>query len=224
MRRKQDKPSISDSLSTKEKLIEVGIHLFSKNGFEGTTTRMLADAIGANNAVIYFHFKSKENLYAEVLNTVAERAKTFFAPLQQEIIEKRGDKPFTPDVSWKYISRYIDLYIAFLQDTSKKEELYLLLREELSPANGQRPIAEVICNEIEHIFRQLLMDYWQSDNDQMVAIAVRLITNSFIALSDHSSFMKMTLNISLENDLPQNVWDDIKNFALNSIQSYKEAI
>ena len=57
-----DMSTPSGELSTKDKLIQEGIKLFSRHGFEGTTTRMLADAIGANNAVVYFHFKTKEKV------------------------------------------------------------------------------------------------------------------------------------------------------------------
>ena len=83
----QDMGTPAGTLSTKDRLILEGIRLFSKNGFGGTTTRMLADAIGANNAVVYFHFKTKENLYEEVLNYVAEQARQFFSPLQEEILQ-----------------------------------------------------------------------------------------------------------------------------------------
>ena len=134
-----DMSTPSGELSTKDKLIQEGIKLFSRHGFEGTTTRMLADAIGANNAVVYFHFKTKENSYTEVLNSVAEHARLYFKPLQDEILAAYENRNFSSDEAWICIQKFIDLYINLLHDSSKKDELYLLLHEELSPANGERP-------------------------------------------------------------------------------------
>ena len=48
----QDMGTPAGTLSTKDRLILEGIRLFSKNGFGGTTTRMLADAIGVSEVYV----------------------------------------------------------------------------------------------------------------------------------------------------------------------------
>ena len=182
-----DMSTPSGELSTKDKLIQEGIKLFSRHGFEGTTTRMLADAIGANNAVVYFHFKTKENLYTEVLNSVAEHARLYFKPLQDEILAAYEDQNFSSDEAWICIQKFIDLYINLLHDSSKKDELYLLLHEELSPANGERPITNVACRSAENVLKHLLMTYWNNNNYQTATIVSRLTIGSLISLSEINS-------------------------------------
>ena len=45
---------------TRQRLIEAALKIFGESGFEGASTRMLADAAGANLAAIPYHFGSKE--------------------------------------------------------------------------------------------------------------------------------------------------------------------
>lgn len=211
-----------DDLSTKEKLIIEGIQLFSKNGFSGTTTRMLADAIGANNAVVYFHFKSKENLYAEVLNYVAKHAEDYYKDLHEEILAAYKEKELDSAEAWAYIERFIDLYINLLQDKTKKDELYLILHEELNPANGIRPITRVACQSAENIMKQLLISYWKSDDYQAAAIASRLAISSLIALTEHPTFLKLSLHLEENEDLPASAWNDIRDYTLHSLRSFRQ--
>ena len=43
------------------------MQLFAKNGFRGTTTRDLAALAGVNEAIIFRHFSTKEELYTAIL-------------------------------------------------------------------------------------------------------------------------------------------------------------
>jgi TetR/AcrR family transcriptional regulator len=52
----------------RQQLIEVAIDLFSKKGFGGTTTKEIAAAAGVNEAIIFRHFATKQQLYAAILD------------------------------------------------------------------------------------------------------------------------------------------------------------
>ncbi len=52
----------------KHQLIEVAIDLFSQKGFGGTTTKEIAAAAGVNEAIIFRHFATKQQLYAAILD------------------------------------------------------------------------------------------------------------------------------------------------------------
>src|SRR5512140_3288182 len=51
----------------RQQLIGVAKELFAARGFEGTTTRELAERAGVNEALIFRHFPSKDELYWAVL-------------------------------------------------------------------------------------------------------------------------------------------------------------
>lgn len=48
-------------------IIETATPLFARQGFEGTTTRQIAERAGVNEAIIFRHFPSKEELYWAVI-------------------------------------------------------------------------------------------------------------------------------------------------------------
>jgi len=51
----------------REQLIRVAIELFSRKGFNGTTTKEIAAAAGVTEALIFRHFPTKEALYDAIL-------------------------------------------------------------------------------------------------------------------------------------------------------------
>jgi TetR/AcrR family transcriptional regulator len=55
-------------------LIKVAIRLFSQKGFSGTTTREIAVAAGVNEAIIFRHFATKDELYAAILDSKARQS------------------------------------------------------------------------------------------------------------------------------------------------------
>ncbi len=56
----------------REQLLQIALKLFSQRGFEGTTTRSIAAAAGVSEAVIFQHFKTKEDLYSSIFDYKAK--------------------------------------------------------------------------------------------------------------------------------------------------------
>jgi len=52
----------------RKKIQDVANKLFSKKGFENTTTRDIAEAAGISNASLYYYFDSKEDLLYRILH------------------------------------------------------------------------------------------------------------------------------------------------------------
>lgn len=50
----------------REAILDASLELFGRHGLHGVTTRMIADAAGISEALLYRHFKGKEALYAEL--------------------------------------------------------------------------------------------------------------------------------------------------------------
>ncbi len=51
----------------RKQLLETAMRLFAEQGFDGTSTREIADAAGINEAMIFRHFPTKEDLYWAVV-------------------------------------------------------------------------------------------------------------------------------------------------------------
>ena len=74
----QPAPEIHPRLSAEQRrrqIIEVAIDLFSRRGFNGTTTKEIAAAAGVNEAIIFRHFAGKEQLYSAILDHRRESLK-----------------------------------------------------------------------------------------------------------------------------------------------------
>jgi AcrR family transcriptional regulator len=53
-------------------IIEAAASLFSRKGFNGTTTREVAEAVGVSEAAVFKHFATKEELYAAIIEAKAQ--------------------------------------------------------------------------------------------------------------------------------------------------------
>ncbi|HAW40837.1 MAG TPA: TetR family transcriptional regulator, partial [Pseudomonas sp.] len=71
-----------DAEQTRLKIIAAALELFSRNGYSNTTLAMIAEAAGFSRGPIYWHFKSKDELYEAVLAYSQE-------PLEQLIEQSR---------------------------------------------------------------------------------------------------------------------------------------
>jgi TetR/AcrR family transcriptional regulator len=56
----------------RSQLLRIAKELFSERGFENTTTKAIAAAAGVTEAMIFRHFASKEELYANILDRQAD--------------------------------------------------------------------------------------------------------------------------------------------------------
>lgn len=62
----------------RESILAAAVPLFAKHGFNGTTTKMIAQAADISEALMYRHFSSKEAIYDE-LKTYCNRDKQLLA-------------------------------------------------------------------------------------------------------------------------------------------------
>ena len=58
---------LTDPDSARGKLLQVAAHLFRNKGYERTTVRDLAGAVGIQSGSIFHHFKSKEEILRAVM-------------------------------------------------------------------------------------------------------------------------------------------------------------
>ena len=82
---KREAPASTRGEDTRERLIEAAIRIFGELGFEGASTRMLADAAGANLAAIPYHFGNKEGLYRAAAEFIVGRCSQDILPTLEKV-------------------------------------------------------------------------------------------------------------------------------------------
>ncbi|THV43269.1 TetR/AcrR family transcriptional regulator [Glycomyces buryatensis] len=58
--------------STRERIQQTAIALFSEHGYEHTSLREIAEHLGVTKAALYYHFKTKEDIAASFFDSYAE--------------------------------------------------------------------------------------------------------------------------------------------------------
>jgi AcrR family transcriptional regulator len=73
----------------RQQILDVALKLFARHGFQGTTTRRIAQAAAVNEALIFRHFPTKEELYWAVLQRECDREGGPGA-FQQKLVTHQG--------------------------------------------------------------------------------------------------------------------------------------
>ncbi len=107
------------AVDTRTQILEVARELFVTRGFAATTTRELADRLGFTKAALYYHFHTKDDLWAALAEPMLERMRALV-----------DDTAVTdePVARAAWLARYIDtmfdyrdLIQVFHQDPSAKQ-------------------------------------------------------------------------------------------------------
>jgi AcrR family transcriptional regulator len=72
------------SSNRREQILDVAMAFFARQGFEGTTTREIAEAGRVNEAIIFRHFPTKEDLYWAIIERKCQTSSRWRV-IQQEI-------------------------------------------------------------------------------------------------------------------------------------------
>lgn len=75
---------ITDPESARGKLLQVSAHLFRNKGYERTTVRDLASAVGIQSGSLFHHFKSKD----EILRAVMEQTIIYNTALMRAALDE----------------------------------------------------------------------------------------------------------------------------------------
>lgn len=76
-------------MTTKERIVDEALTLFSENGFKGTSVKNIADAVGIRDSSLYKHFKSKQEIFDTIISQfyihVGNMSKTLGLPNDDDI-------------------------------------------------------------------------------------------------------------------------------------------
>lgn len=75
-------------MSTKEKIMDVALHMFSERGYEAVSIRDICGEVGIKESTLYYHFKNKK----DILDSLISKFKTHIDELLGHI-EDIGTEP-----------------------------------------------------------------------------------------------------------------------------------
>jgi len=114
----------SEAIPTEERIKNAAREVFLEKGYEGATTREIADRAGMNRALMNYYFRSKEKLFnaifEEELKRVVKGMQTVLAtdlPLKEKIVALINNE-------FNLLTERQHLACFILQESSTKPELY----------------------------------------------------------------------------------------------------
>ena len=141
---------ITDPESARGKLLQTAAHLFRSKGYERTTVRDLASAVGIQSGSIFHHFKSKDEILRSVMEetilyntalmraaladatTLRERLLALIRCELQSITGGTGEAMAVLVYEWRSLSEEGQAYILSLRDIY--EQMWLEVLEEARTA------------------------------------------------------------------------------------------
>lgn len=137
------------SQATREALMKAGIKLFGEHGFDGTSTRALAAAAGANVASIAYHFGGKDGLRRACAEGIARKLGGVIEP----VLDQAGADP-DPETAATILERTAATMTRFILTGPETETMVpFLLREVARPGEVldivyegvMRPVHAHVC-------------------------------------------------------------------------------
>jgi AcrR family transcriptional regulator len=89
---------------TASRIREVALSLFTRQGYEKTSLREIAAALGITKAAVYYHYRSKVDILDDLLRPVADEEEKILA-------DSRAEGLADPASRMRLVERYVDLLL-----------------------------------------------------------------------------------------------------------------
>jgi AcrR family transcriptional regulator len=128
---------------TRRRMIEAATDMFALRGYEGTSTRLLAERAGVNLPAIQYHFGSKEGLYRAVIGQIVEKiaGRMATAASEAEVVLAKDDAPRPALLAGLY--RMLDAFLVLMVDDPERHRLFIH-RAEVEHACALEPLQDAI--------------------------------------------------------------------------------
>lgn len=129
----------SNTTGTRASLILAALHLFGRKGYDGTSTRAIADRAGTNVASIAYHFEGKSGLRRACAELVGERISGALAPFDA------ATPPETPEAAHKTLRNALRAFVGLVVGSSEAEDMVSFVVRELSEPG---PVADQLFDTV----------------------------------------------------------------------------
>ena len=102
-------PTRDDTTSSRDRILAAATDLFAQRGYEATSTRAIADAVGLNIATVAYHVGAKATLYLEVMR----RAHVDQRQAVVAALTRLGECEPTAEATRQGLRTFVDAYLDF---------------------------------------------------------------------------------------------------------------
>lgn len=88
----------------RREIIRAAMEVFARSGFSGSTTRKIAHTAGVSEAMLYSHFRDKEELYTAIIDEKLQESEPLFYPL--DAMRNRDDRRVFETIVSNFLHRH----------------------------------------------------------------------------------------------------------------------
>lgn len=136
---------------TRLRILRTALELFATEGYEGASTRTLAQRAGVNLPAIQYYFGSKEGLYHAVIDHIAETMEARVAPVTAEIRDALTGGDASREQVLSLLCRMLEQFVALVTDRDAPDwesRSLFFARAEIEPAAALHPLHQRVMRRI----------------------------------------------------------------------------
>jgi len=125
------------SLNAHGRLLEAGVDVFGKHGFDAATTRMIAKKADVNIAAIPYYFNGKEGLYRAVVAYIVGKLESQVKSTLIEIEGRVAEGHVNSEEALVLLEKLLEKMINFMVGSTEAPRFArIVLREQLYPSSA----------------------------------------------------------------------------------------
>jgi AcrR family transcriptional regulator len=106
---------------TRLRILQAALRVFAAEGYEGASTRTLAQSANVNLPALQYYFGSKEGLYRAVIDHIGENVERAFAPVTEQIHAGLGDGDISRRQLIDLLCQLLDAFVALVTDQTSPD-------------------------------------------------------------------------------------------------------
>lgn len=168
--------------ATREKLLGASIDVFGRYGFDGATTRKLADAAGVNLQAIPYYFGSKEGLYIAAAEHLASIISGHVGDLRSIILARFAEldaagEQMAAAEARHFLTQMVQRMVVLFVSKQSESWARFIIREQMEPTEAFTQIYGKIMRPMIEMARRLIGAIL---GDDPASEHIRLRTLSFV--------------------------------------------
>ena len=165
-------------MATRDKILESALTLFAANGYDGTSVEEIAAGVGIKAPSIYKHYKGKEDILNELIDTAESRYEEFFG--SENHIGK------IPESEEEFVSSTMERIRFTIHDPLIRKIRIFLVKEQFRNERLAKITTNHQLNGIQRMFTRILsgmMDIGLIVKDDPEMLAVELTSPAVLWIS-----------------------------------------
>lgn len=150
-------------MTTKERIVEEALTLFAQKGYQGTSVKNIAEAVGIKDSSLYKHYKSKKEIFDTIVQEMSVR------------MERMSKEKGLPDE--KDMDKAAELYGSISENSllllSEQIFLYYLKDEFASRFRRMLVIEQYRDEEVYKVYQKIFMNAAISYQTRLFAEMIR---------------------------------------------------